>query len=119
MPSPNQAFEADVRLSQDYLRYVSPHARDTSLCERTARIIRNAPIDIPAYFAEHGNLDNLNVPGIGAATRVKLLPILIHGIEAVLRMNSIPVDLPLDKAVFQKEAQAAVRQHRDRIREEE
>lgn len=119
MSSPQQVFEGNVSLSQEYLQSVSSTTRDIAAFERIARSIRNSPVDIRGYFAEHGNLDELRAPDIGKTTRVRLLPILTHGIDAVLKMNATPVDVPLDRAVFQAEARAAVNKHRNEIREGE
>lgn len=119
MLSPQNTFEANKRLSQEYLQSVSLKSVDIAVHRRQAQFIQNAPMDIAAYFAKYGNLDGLEAPGIGKATRVKLLPILERGIEDVLKLHSKPVDLLLDKAVFQEEARAAVKQHRDHIREGE
>jgi hypothetical protein len=119
MPSPQNIFEGNARLSEEYLQSVSLTTVDITAHQPLAKAIRNAPVDIAAYFAEHGTLEGLNAPGIGTNTRVRLLPILERGIEAVLKLHSKPVDLPLDKTSFQEEARAAVKQHRDQIREEE
>ena len=119
MPSPQNIFEANVRLSQEYLQSASLTSVDIAVHQRAAQAIQNAPVDIAAYFAEHGTLEGLNVPGVGKTTRVRLLPILERGIDAVLKLHSTPVDRPLDKFAFQEEAQAAVKQRRNQIREEE
>ncbi len=119
MLSSDPIRENNALLSEDYLKFVSLVSDDKSVFDRTARAIREAQVDIRAYFLEHGDLEGLQVAGIGPSTRVKLVPILRNGIDAVLKMTSTPVDRPLDRAVFQKAARAAVEQHRNQIREGE
>jgi hypothetical protein len=80
-----EPLPANEQLSEEYRQFKAlDRMIEPSIIHRSAQAIRNCPVDIRAYYAEHGSLDDLPARGIGAGIKTDLLLILDSGIDTAI-----------------------------------
>ena len=74
---------SNEQLAQEYFRSVTQCASDWRTYLAVRRAIRESPVDLRAYFNEHGSFRRCKVPGIGKKTYELLERILREGLATV------------------------------------
>ncbi len=82
--SRREPLPGNQQLSEEYKRFKTLGGFEPPLIHRWAEVIRNCPIDIREYFAEHRSLENLRGVRIGKGIKTDLLIILDSGIDKAL-----------------------------------
>ncbi|HLC64673.1 MAG TPA: hypothetical protein VJI46_00955 [Candidatus Nanoarchaeia archaeon] len=73
-------------LAQDYFSVVAQYSQDLWTYGFQKRKIAGLDIDLPAFYREHGSLDELKVKGIGKKTKGILELILEKGVEEAKKL---------------------------------
>ena len=83
---PGKVIESNIELAKAYSQVAAAASvgGSTSNFPNQRKAICSSQVDIQAHFAEHGSLENLNVPGIGEGIKRVLSMILRDGVQSSL-----------------------------------